>query len=347
MNHRKRLLLVAPIGQYAIGQNFLRAFSAFVPRVAYINYLDYFPLPADLRDRVITRLTVTRRIKDYNQAIRDTTLWFKPDLIVIAKGVGVYPETLEEIRAKLPRALLTNINYDDFFSQSPSNNFSAIERIVPLFDIIFPSKKANVEELKDLGATGVHYLPLGYDETVHYPVSPNLAIKRQRGVDAIFVGTYTAERAKCLNSIADFNLSVWGGHWKRNKVRPDLWRRIRDTGNNRIIWGPELSAVLNSSKIALNFFRPDNRDTHNHRTFELPACGVFILSQRSDELGDFFQEGREIAMFSSIEELREKTRYYLDHDGERERMALAAHERLIRGKHTIRDRVEQMMKIIL
>ncbi len=346
MTQNKRLLLIAPIGPYAMGQNFLRAFKEFVPAVAFVNYMDYFPLAFSLQERIITRLTLQRRIRGYNRAIRETALYFKPDLMVIAKGIEVKPATLEAIKEELPAIQLVNINYDDFFSRSPSNYFSNLDRLIPLYDWIFPSKKANVEELISIGAPRVHYLPLGYDETVHYPVSPNREISLRRGGEVIFVGTYTAARAEYLDHIVNYELAIWGGHWKRRKIRPDLWRRIQATGNNRIVWGPELSAVLNASKIALNFFRPDNRDTHNHRSFELPACGVFTLSQRSDELGEFFQEGREIAMFSSIDELREKVRYYLDHDREREKMALAAHERLIKGKHTIRDRVEKMMGII-
>jgi spore maturation protein CgeB len=342
----QKLLLVAPIGQYAMGQNFLRAFQDFIPEVTFVNYMDYFPLVFSLRERIITRMTVQRRIIRYNRAIIETALHFKPDIVVIAKGIEVKTATLAAIKEDLPSTQLVNINYDDFFSRSPSNYFNNLDQIAPLYDWIFPSKKANVEELIGLKVPRVHYLPLGYDETVHYPVSPNREIATRHRSQVVFAGTFTAERAKFLEALADYRLSIRGGHWRKNRVSPELWRWVRQAVKKRLAWGPELSAVLNESRIALNFFRPDNRDTHNHRTFELPACGVFTLSQRSDELYEFFEEGSEIAMFSSVEELREKVSYYLDHDRERKRMARAAHKRLIEGKHTIRDRVEKMMEIM-
>ena len=344
--HLERIFLMAPVGPYAIGESFLRAFSDLGFRVAYLNHLKYFPIVYGLPRRLIRRLSARPILDRYNRALRDGALWFRPDLVVIAKGNSVYPGTLEEIREGLPGVVLVNINYDDFLSPSPSNRFPDLERTVRLYDWIFPSKVENVAELRQRGARRVHYLPLGYDETAHYPVLPGREIFFRRRSQLIFAGTYTDERARHLETLAKYDLAVWGAHWKRKNVSPELWRRIRRTGNNRILRGAELSAVLNASGIALNFLRRDNRDTHNHRSFELPACGVFTLSQGSEELKTFFAEGEEMAFFASPEELREKAGYYLEHEGERERMARAARLRLQRGRHTIRDRAESILRVI-
>ncbi len=342
----EKIFLMAPVGPFAIGENFLRAFSDLGFRVGYLNHLKYFPIVYGLPQRILRRLSARLILDRYNRALLDGVLWFRPDLVVISKGNNVYPETLEAIRDGLPGVVMININYDDFLSPSSSNRFSDLARTVSLYDWIFPSKMANVGELRELGARRVEYVPLGYDETAHYPVLPGREIFLRHRSHLIFAGTYTAERAGYLENLSGYNLAVWGAHWPGRKVSRDLWRRIRRTGNNRILRGPELSAVLNASGIALNFLRKDNRDTHNHRSFELPACGVFTLSQRSEELRTFFAEGKEIAFFSSPEELRDKADYYLKHGEEREKMAREARIRLVSGRHTVRDRVDTILKVI-
>jgi spore maturation protein CgeB len=65
------------------------------------------------------------------------------------------------------------------------------------------------------------------------------------------------------------------------------------------------------------------------RTFEIPACGGFMLHERTDEVLNFFEEGAEIACFSDEVELVDKVRYYLTHESEREKMRRAAHERCV------------------
>jgi spore maturation protein CgeB len=282
----------------------------------------------------------------YNQTLKRYALNFKPDLMVVTKGTNIFPATLREIKEILPCIQLMNINYDDYFSPSPSNIFPHLDEVVSLYDWIFPSKRVNVEELRKLGGGNVHYVPIGYDPRVHFPIVPDPDEYSRYFSEVLFIGTYTPERVSFLNALNEYRLSIWGGHWKRRMVGPFLQRSISRSGKNRNVGGLKLARVAASTLIGLNFFRGGNRDTHNHRTFELPACGTFTLSQRSDELYEFFEEGSEIAMFSSVEELREKVRYYLDHDREREKMALAAHERLMKGKHTIRDRVDKMMGII-
>lgn len=342
----EKILLAAPVGPFAIGESFLRAFSALGKEVALVNYLDYFPIEAGRAERLIRRLGRGKIIADYNRALRDNAVGLQPQLLIIAKGNLFTPETLTEIRERLPETILVNINYDDFFSRAPSNRFPDIKRQAPLYDWIFPSKSANVEELLKLQAPRVRYLPLGYDETAHYPVRPNRRQVEEYSSEVIFAGTGTGERADWLSALTDYRLAVWGGHWGGEFLPSELRRVVRRTGRNRIVRGTELSIILNSSKIGLNFLREDNRDTHNHRSFELPACGVFTLSQRSEELESFFAEDLEMVYFSSREELGEKVAYYLEHDREREEIARAGLRRVRAGGYTIRDRVASMLSIM-
>src|SRR5207237_639841 len=70
-------------------------------------------------------------------------------------------------------------------------------------------------------------------------------------------------------------------------------------------------------------------DETTTRTYEIPACGGFMLHERNEEVLELYEEGKEIACFDSAEELREKILYYLRHQQERERIALAGYKRCV------------------
>ncbi len=65
------------------------------------------------------------------------------------------------------------------------------------------------------------------------------------------------------------------------------------------------------------------------RTFHIPACGGFMLHERTAEVRAFFKEGTDCGMFEGAEEMVEKVGYYLDHPGEREAIAEAGHLRCL------------------
>jgi spore maturation protein CgeB len=81
------------------------------------------------------------------------------------------------------------------------------------------------------------------------------------------------------------------------------------------------------------------------RSFEVPACGAFMLAERTAEHQELFREGEEVGYFSSAAEFVEKVRYYLTHDGERQRMAEAAYRKVTGGKHTYFDRLRQILEL--
>ena len=336
-----KILLTAPLGSGAYGGSVMKSLQDFGHEVSTVNRRRYFPLSLKPWKRIINRITKKVNCHRYNQEIIRRANRLRPAVMVVMKGVDILSGTLRRIRGANRRLTICNINYDDYFSPASSNTFPDLEGMIPFYDCFFPSKKINISELEELGARRVCYLPLGYDPDVHYPVRPAPPQRRRFGSDLSFIGTYIADRARLLGQLKDYRLAVWGGLWKKHKLDPFLQKSV--TG--RVVWGEEFSLVANSSKINLNFLREENRDTHNLKSFELPACRAFVLSQRSEELAGFFKEGEEIATFSGVEELRDKAGYYLKRDRERERIARAGYLRLKKDGHTVRDRIRSVLKV--
>jgi spore maturation protein CgeB len=80
------------------------------------------------------------------------------------------------------------------------------------------------------------------------------------------------------------------------------------------------------------------------RSFEVPAIGACMLAEDTAEHREIFGGDDEaVAYFGSIDEMVEKLRWLVKHDGERRRLAQAAYRLIRRGKHTYQDRLVTML----
>ena len=104
----------------------------------------------------------------------------------------------------------------------------------------------------------------------------------------------------------------------------------------------EMIEIYGSSKIILNF--PESRVNHdyynpevlfgcNHRDFEVPMSGALLMTQYSDELEYFFNDGKEAISFKNEFEMIDKIKYYLSNENESEKIAMAGYERALKD-HT-------------
>ena len=105
-----------------------------------------------------------------------------------------------------------------------------------------------------------------------------------------------------------------------------------------MVRGRDFRVALGSTKIAVNLIRRGNRDDHVMRTFEAPACGAFVLNERTPEHLALLEEDRDAAYFSCEAELVDKVRYYLPKERERERIRQSGY-RNDNERRTIRIRI--------
>lgn len=87
------------------------------------------------------------------------------------------------------------------------------------------------------------------------------------------------------------------------------------------------------------------KETANMRIIEATGSGVFLLTEHFDNIGQFFEIGKEIETFTDRKELLEKLSYYVEHPREREEIAARGQERCLRD-HSIERRVEWLDEII-
>ena len=82
----------------------------------------------------------------------------------------------------------------------------------------------------------------------------------------------------------------------------------------------------------LGFFTKSNLDEYSIRSFEITACGSFLLSESSRFQKKFFREDKEAVYFSDVDECAAKIDYFLAHPKDRETIEEAGYKRAQRLK---------------
>ncbi len=259
---------------------------------------------------------------------------FAPELLVVIGTSGVLPGILAQIKVRLPACTLACV-----YPDGPYNLTNERIACLPFFDFVTTSSPAWQEAFRKLGAPRVEFLPFGVDETLRARATnfvPDAALAH----DVTFIGNWRPEREALLERLCDFDVRVWGGDGWQKRIRPDS--PLAGKWGGRALQGPEFALACAQSRIMLNIMDAATWPGPNMRVFEQAACGAFSLTTRSEAVTDLFPEGQTIECFGSVEEAREKIRFYLANEDARQAIANASYEFVLRGGHTYADRARQL-----
>jgi len=181
------------------------------------------------------------------------------------------------------------------------------------YDYLFVAQKNYLEFYKRHGAKKVHWLPLACDPEIHRKY--NTPIK----YDISFVGNVLGDRPLYLNKLKEeFPRSFIGRAYLR-----------------------DMALIYSASKIVFN--RSLNRDL-NMRIFETMSCGRLLMTDFVQGLDEFFKDKVHLVTYFSLEDLIDKVKYYLEHEQEREEIAMRGMDE-VHSKHTYLHRVREILKV--
>jgi hypothetical protein len=290
------------------------------------------------------------KIVELNRNILVQAHSFQPALIFFVKAAHIFPETLHSLTRISPCFVYMN---DDMFN--PANQMPTFAATIGLFDCILTTKSYNVREFRAAGASWAVYIPNAYDPRIHFPAQPSSSAEKQemRG-DVAFIGTFRRSRADFLERIAryrEFKLNVWGGGWRKMDRFDTLhkrhaWRHLRSCVRPHELWCADMGKAIQSNSVMLGLLHHLNRDLQTSRSFEIPACGGFMLAERTEEHRMYFEEDKEAVYFDCFEELISKLRFYVAHDGPRLAIARAALRRCEQSPYRYVDRARFVLDLL-
>ena len=253
------------------------------------------------------------------------------ELVLVNKGESILPGTIATIgKAGIKTA---NWNPDEPFGEIQA--FNAIKNLAE-YDACFNYDLQYVPRMKEVNPHSYH-LPPGADP---FEVHAERIPLAQRTFPAAFCMTGTAypNRVELLQQYASLPMRIAGAGWDKTTFAAQALPHVNVN---------QMSALFNEAKIVLN---PYGASKHfivpNPRTFEIPASRSFEMTDAKRDVDKLLMPGKEVVIYKDLAEFKELSQYYLEHDEERNNIAEAGYQRVLK-EHTMRHRVQTLLKQVL
>ncbi|MFM6130768.1 MAG: glycosyltransferase, partial [Sphaerospermopsis kisseleviana] len=133
-------------------------------------------------------------------------------------------------------------------------------------------------------------------------------------------------------------VKIYGTGWDMKNVSP-LYRF------NTIVpvHGRRYYECLREGKINLAFLSELNEDVYTRRNFEIPGMGGLMLSERTNELLSFFEEGKEAFYFNTKDELLNAVKFILTKSEIQDKVRHAAKIKSYNSGYDLDSRVKKLI----
>jgi len=268
------------IGETWYGSDARAAFAAFRRSGHSVHVLDESSyVPTQWQSTIAKGFRKTFKPVFVNELKRGAVAFashFKPDCLFVFKGNWVHPELIAYCR----RTKIVAVNY--YPDVSFLTHGSYIPKALPLYDRVFTTKSYGVGDMKrELGVHRSSFLPPGYDPELHRPVVLNEEDRMRYHCDVVFIGTWSPKKERLLASLCaalpGVRVKVWGSQWNRIHSTV-LAKSVMGTE----VTGDEYTKAICGASICLGLLSEagagaSSGDLITARTFQIPACGSFML----------------------------------------------------------------------
>lgn len=258
----------------------------------------------------------------------------KPDVFFSIYGRTQTAEVIQKIKRKkiLTASWWLNDPFQLGFEAAPAAEY----------DFYFTNSLYTHEDYRKQGVKNIHFLPVGIMPELHKPMA-----QRQYKYDVLFAGDHKPNREEILADLVKRGIKVAiMGPWKARKMKYD--DILAPYFIKRSFFTPEeMVQAFQQSKIVLNVHTWLDLCDYgvNPRLFEASGSGSFQLCDDKKEISMLFEPQKEVVLYQKPSELPALIEYYLQHDQEREAIAEAAYQRVLRD-HTYTQRMQTVFDLI-
>lgn len=146
------------------------------------------------------------------------------------------------------------------------------------------------------------------------------------------------ERERTLNRLAEhFNVNLY------TRSDASTLPNVHVKGGANTL--TEMPKIFHASKINLNITMRPIETGLSLRIWDVLGCGGFLLTNYQSEIPEYFEIGKDLETYESMEELEQKVQYYLAHEEERIEIAINGYEKVAKY-HTYEQRLAEMIRIL-
>lgn len=258
---------------------------------------------------------------------------YRPDVVLTTGRAPLLTQHIVEMQAI--GAKVVNYSTDDPWNAKQNAPWSVAT--LPVYDVVFTPRRANLGQFRDIGVRRLHYLPFAYDPEIHRPWSAELP---QGGrSDVLFVGGCDDDRLSLMSDLvrAGLDLALFGGYWDRHELTRPFARGIADQDVIR--------SASASAAISLCLVRRANRDEHVMRSYEAAAIGGCILAEDTCDHRNLF--GDAACYFTATDDLITKSMALLSNADTRSVLANRLQARLRDDRDSYASRLSEIVDVAL
>lgn len=286
-----------------------------------INKLPGIFEPLRLASKVFATTHTTNVIKN---AFRRCIALQKPELIVFVSASFI-PEYLFELAKQNSNATLAGWIGDNIMDDSMHK--------IKMLDNIFITDSGFEKILKSKGFDNIKYLPLAFNPLIFHSTQES-----PRNSEVIFIGGYSAGRAKLLDELKE-SITVVGKSWKNYKTN------VHNVIPKNISM-QEVKEYYESYGAVLNIKQETNVISGlAMRVFEASASGALVIHDDVADLRRNFETDKEILAYSTPDELNIIVKNFKKNPADFKHIAIQGQSRSIHN-HKYENRIIEFTKLL-
>ncbi|MBS1665950.1 MAG: glycosyltransferase [Bacteroidetes bacterium] len=340
-----KILVLGTFNEFALEHYYLNGLKRAGADCSYFDIAhDYdTAIETSLLNKFINRLSPSLLFEPCNKKLLQFIGNKQFDAILVFKGMTLYPATLEKLKSHTKLLCCYNPDHPFKFYSTGSGNKNIVNSI-DHYDIYFTYAQKIAEQLKQGWKTEAHVIPFGYDDVPQLNAGMGGNPYTQQN---LFIGAWDKERMDWLLKIHSVGIVVYGDpNWAK------LSNQNRSTNisyGGKPKYGMEYKMALQNAGTIINLLRRQNmeEDSHNMRTFEVPGYGGLLVSNRTKEQSQFFEEDKEAVYFDEVGELNDKLAFLSKNESVANNIKQAAKTRSEKSGYGYSSRSKEMFEIML
>lgn len=276
-----------------------------------------------------------RKINNYiiRQLENSSTKEF--DLIWVDKAVFFTKKTTLLLKSKTKK--LVHFTPDMAFYQNQSKYFL---QSLTLYDFSITTKTEEIPLYKQIIPTNKLIITIqGFNPSIHLP-HHNFSEKQK---SIAFIGLAEPSRFQIIEKLINNNIQVniagkgWQKFIKKHQENPNL------SFHGEALYSEDYAKFISSSFFSIGLLSKKFPELHTTRTFEIPACGTALITERNAETTGFFNEDEAI-FYDSIDEMIKKIKYYQNHLYELEKLTKKGTHRVHKDGRDYKSILQSILK---
>jgi len=231
---------------------------------------------------------------------------YYPDIVLILSMKYLDDKTVRSVRCAAPGTAIISRDDDPYPNKNPARLAIARETDI----VITTSGGKFLQTYKDVGVPCCAFIPNMCDPDIQYKYN----VEEKWKTDILFTGK--AEHTRLDRNNERYNLISQLGRMPNARIYGEF-------GIPRVE-GMDLFYAISGAKIGLSINTANDVHLyHSDRLINYLSCGTFVLAKRVPDSDLLFEDGKHLRYFDTYNEFFELADWYLKHDEEREKIAIA------------------------